>query len=44
MSASRSHARDHVAPLGADGAALLGKELGLSDEALAALKTAGHLL
>jgi hypothetical protein len=43
MSASRTHARDHVSPLGADGAALLGQELGLSNEALAALQASGDL-
>lgn len=43
MSASRTHARDHVSSLGADGAALLGQELGLSNEAVAALQASGDL-
>ena len=44
MSGSRTHARDHVSPLGADGAALLEHELGLSAQALATLQTAGDLV
>jgi len=44
MSGSRTCARNHVSPLGADGAAILGAELGLDDHAIAALRDAGDLV
>lgn len=44
MSQSRTHARNHVSPLGADGDAVLRSALDLSDDALAALRAAGDLL
>jgi crotonobetainyl-CoA:carnitine CoA-transferase CaiB-like acyl-CoA transferase len=42
MSGSRVEARDHVAQLGEDGAAVLGA-LGVSAEAVAALRERGDL-
>jgi crotonobetainyl-CoA:carnitine CoA-transferase CaiB-like acyl-CoA transferase len=44
MSASRTHARDHVSPLGADGSAILSADLGLTESDLAALRHAGDLI
>lgn len=44
MSRSRTHARDHVSALGADGGAILTQELDLPADRLAALRAAGDLL
>jgi crotonobetainyl-CoA:carnitine CoA-transferase CaiB-like acyl-CoA transferase len=44
MSGSQTHARDHISDLGADGADILGAELGLDDQAIAALRQAGDLV
>jgi CoA:oxalate CoA-transferase len=44
MSGSRVEARNRIAKLGEDGATLLKAELGLDDNAIEALRTAGHLV
>ncbi|MGE4430348.1 MAG: CaiB/BaiF CoA transferase family protein [Sphingobium sp.] len=44
MSGSRAQARDHVAGLGEDGAAVLQQELGISAETVEALRAARNLL
>ena len=44
MSGSRAQPRDLVAQLGEHGASLLREELGLSEEAVADLRTAGQVI
>lgn len=44
MSGARTEVRDHVAALGEDGGDILAKELGVGENAIAALRVAGDLI